>query len=463
MALDVIPIQNYLSQFNDLEEKIRQNMLNRKFSEQERQTSLNRNEMINQFYPLDQAIKAQNSLSYSNQRDNPSSDYLKAISNMPSKQRELYLSYPENAERYQKMVDMASNKMDAGKQNNSLINREMLNSLFQQNIPMQSQNMMSQQPQIQSQNSFVSPSYIPMQQAQQYQQAQQSQQAQQYQQDQQNEYNQNYYQPTELQNQEYGLSKNEAQQKQNINNIPSSLYEAKESLPQVKSIPIQWAKQKQQNDSNVGQSIKDRRDGAVAVDFWLMNNREKIQNSLKSASKYSSYWGLGEKKKDEFLSGLMNKDPQGYKDLIWYEKSFIPNMDNAVKVMEKLSSTNEQRKEMTEMFNSLINPKLNKKQAIDVFNKQIGTIFDISDSVIKTSEPIHQGIIRNIYNIPKFEGDYIRDEDKELGIKKPKRTYSQMLDEPISDLIKNGSLEKKSFIEMTPEQRSAILRKMRKS
>jgi len=433
MTLEIPSISDFMSKGQALSEKMREASLNRLYAQPERQAGLNKLNMSNQFYPLQQAISAQNALSYQNTRSNPASDYLRAIANMPAKQRELYLSYPDNQKTYQNMINMAQQKMEKGNVNQNVLTPEMAQSYFQ-NTP---QNMLMPQ-QMSPQNMLVPQ---PIQQNQQLPPRQAP------------PMSQSINAPSPpVQN---APKINEP--KQTVDQIPATLEEAPEALPPITSIDPGLAMQYQQNLANVDTNIKQRLSGAVVIDKFLMDNRKQINDSINAASKYASYWGMVAKKKDEFLSSIMNKDPKGYTDLMWYETAFIPHMSNGIKVMERLSATNAQREELHEMSDSIINHRLNSKQAKELFNKQIGTIFDISDAVIQTAEPIHKGVTRNVFNMPKLKGDYLQE-----SITKTGKTYSSSLGESIKDLIKNGNLTKKYYLSLKPEQRAAVRKQLEK-
>lgn len=426
-GLEVTPFTEYAGQTSDMVNKLMQTRLNYLYGGKERESQFQKSQMQNAFYPMQQAISAQNALSYSNMRSNPAGDYLRAISNMPSKQRELYLSYPENQKKYQEMINMAQHKMQNPASQQNFIQPEMVNALMKQFMPQGGGQSNGQLPMgIDQQGAPANaqqPPVMPMQPPQQPQQP--------------------------------PVSVPEEREPKKVEEIPDNLdlENAHEALPPITSVDPAIAMQYQQNLQGIDNNTAQRLSGAVVLDKYLMDNRKQINDSINAASKYASYWGMGAKKKDEFLSSLMNKDPKGYTDLKWYESAFIPHISNSIKVMEKLSSTNSQREELHEMSDSIINHKINSKQAKELFNKQIKTLMDLSDAVIQSGEPFHKGVTRNIFDMPKLKGNYLNTEEPKAPA--TGKGYSKYLNKPILDLIESGGLTDEYYRNLTPEQRKA--------
>lgn len=233
----------------------------------------------------------------------------------------------------------------------------------------------------------------------------------------------------------------QGQQSQQNQQIPQSTQQASTSQPQMQNIlgqAIQNQTQPQQNNSSSPQiaqtaqapifatptdaqnqafannlqfqanrkdvtaPLNNRADNAVAMETWLSNNRGQYASALQNASQYAGLIGQG----DKGLAILQSQNPQAYQDYQWMNTSFIPNFSNQVKLMERMGATDKQRDELHGMVDALNNWKLDPQSALNVLNRGIGTIQDISDSVFAAAEPLNKGIYRKMYNIPRMQGAY---------------------------------------------------------
>lgn len=150
----------------------------------------------------------------------------------------------------------------------------------------------------------------------------------------------------------------------------------------------------------------ERAESAVAMERYLFDNRDKLEISLRNASKYSGIYG---KFILQNLDKIKSSDPEAYNDFLWYGESFLPAMSNHIKLMEGLSSSNRQREELHNLLGALKKWNIDPINAIKLFNKQIGTIQDTSDSVFRSAEPSSKGAYRKSYGLNRIKGDFIKD------------------------------------------------------
>lgn len=166
---------------------------------------------------------------------------------------------------------------------------------------------------------------------------------------------------------------------------------------------LQTSLEHQSNRKGAGPVINRRADAAVALEDWLNKNKEKYGDAFRNVTKYSQFLGKGEKG----IDALSKNSPQAYQDYKWVETSFIPHLANQVKMMEQLAATDKQRSELKELAGALDSFTLDPVSSLKVFNRQIGTIQDISDSVFAAAEPNKKGTYRKSFKIPRETGDYV--------------------------------------------------------
>lgn len=161
--------------------------------------------------------------------------------------------------------------------------------------------------------------------------------------------------------------------------------------------------QHQANKKGAGAQISRRAESAATLEIWLNQNKQKYNQALLDASKYAGLIGKGDKKFEQ----IRPRNSEAYQNLQWFDTVFVPTMSNNIRMMEGLSSSNKQREELRNLSDALDNWKLDPESALKVFNKQMSTIQDISDSVFQGAEPAVKGTYRKTYNIPRGHGDYV--------------------------------------------------------
>ena len=150
--------------------------------------------------------------------------------------------------------------------------------------------------------------------------------------------------------------------------------------------------------------MNNRADNAAALESLLLNNRDKFSRAIQSATKYSGLIGQGQKG----LQKLGQQSPQALQDYYWVQNSFIPNVANGVKLMEKMGATDQQRDELHGLVGQLNNWALNPKAAANSFNRNLETIQDVSDGVFNAAEPFTKGIYRQLHQIPRLNEPYVK-------------------------------------------------------
>ena len=166
------------------------------------------------------------------------------------------------------------------------------------------------------------------------------------------------------------------------------------------------------NRKLVSAQTNKRADSAVAMDKWLTDNREEYGRRLRNAAEYAGAKGRGAKFADEWK----NAHPNDTADYDWVKDVFKPHMANQIKMMEGLSSSNGQRKEMHGMIENIDNMKSNPQRALTGINRGIQTLYDISDSLFDAAEPANKGIYRKLAGLHKHEGNYTDIKEKQKNV-----------------------------------------------
>jgi hypothetical protein len=167
----------------------------------------------------------------------------------------------------------------------------------------------------------------------------------------------------------------------------------------------------QSNRKAVTTQMNARADAAVGFESWLGTNKDKYNQSLKTINKYSGRIGNAKK----WLDANSYETPEDYENVKWFETSFIPNLANQVKMMEKLSSSDTQREELHSLADALTSKDLDPKSAVKVFNRQISTLQDVSDSIISAAEPNVKGTYRKQFGLKRLTGGYIKRDVRDLS------------------------------------------------
>jgi hypothetical protein len=171
------------------------------------------------------------------------------------------------------------------------------------------------------------------------------------------------------------------------------------------------------NKKLTGTAMNGRAEAAVALEKWLMDNRETYVPRINNALDYSGVKGAVQRKKDQSLAAMGLTPSSGYTDMVWATNDFRTALVNQIKMMEKMGATNEQREEMHNLLSAIDNITLNPKSAKELFNKSMRTFSDLSDAVIGAAEPVNKGAYRKAYQVPKLEENYL-----DIGEKKKAAT-----------------------------------------
>lgn len=215
---------------------------------------------------------------------------------------------------------------------------------------------------------------------------------------------------------------------QQMNNVPKQEYQFAETSHQL-SQPERSALTDQLSANNkiVGSIPMQRAQGAATMDKWLLDNRSDISKAMYNATRYSGLVGRGKK----YLDYLKSEQPESYSDYLYLKDSIRPNLANQIKFMEHMGATNSQLGEAKNMLGAIDSISVKPDTAVNIMNKSIKSLFDLSDAIYKTAEPAHQGVYRKLYDIPKLNEAYISAQNKEEKQKKPNKNYTQLLEKDL--------------------------------
>lgn len=173
---------------------------------------------------------------------------------------------------------------------------------------------------------------------------------------------------------------------------------------------IEGALQLEANRKMTSAAMNNRAESSVALDKWLMDNREEYAPRLEQISKYAGIVGKGKKGWDK----LMAETPEAYENYKWFTQAFVPNLDNQIKQMEKMGATDAQREELTNMLGGALKDwAVNPESSIRITNKVIKTMGEIGKGIRSASEPIFKGAYERSYGIKPIPEDYIPEGSKQ--------------------------------------------------
>lgn len=346
------------------------------------------------FLPLKALIDAQNSARASN-RFGPTYEMARALGQMPPATRAAWIA--QNQEAYTQMItDLANSSVDQRqnkgqnfltpellksfypemgnqqqqeqggqqKQQGYALNPEQMNSLAQPGNPMGAQMQNGQQPSMPKQNLPLSgvPGQPPQQNPQQIKQQ------------------------TEL-----------------VTSMIKNSPQFQDATPEQHQ-QIEGALQLEANRKMTTAAMANRAESSVALDKWLVDNREQYAPRLEQISKYAGIIGKTKKSWDKLLA----ETPEAYENYKWFTQAFIPNLDNQIKQMEKMGATDAQREELTNMLGGAVNDwAVNPESSIRITNKVIKTMGEIGKGIRSAAEPIFKGSYEKSYAIKPIPNDYI--------------------------------------------------------
>lgn len=156
-----------------------------------------------------------------------------------------------------------------------------------------------------------------------------------------------------------------------------------------------------------------RLEGAKVAEIFLQENRTpEIIERIKNTAKMAGQTGQARMAVEAHLPESMQS--QAFKDSKWFHTQFVSNMSNVIKQMEKLTGDQKQRDELHRMMKVLSDPDLGPKGALQAFNRAIGSLQDMSESIFNAVETKDtKGFFRKMYGLPGKYKEYIPSEAKE--------------------------------------------------
>jgi hypothetical protein len=157
------------------------------------------------------------------------------------------------------------------------------------------------------------------------------------------------------------------------------------------------------NRRSVGSTMNDRANAAVAIESWLSSTRKEFTPRMNNALAYAGVKGRG-KRYEEIL---LNENPDALSDYDWFTTTYVTELTNKIKLMDKMGATDQQKDELHAMLDDINNVAGNPERARMAINKTFGTIQTVADAIFVGAEPIYKGVYRRMYDIKPFQGDYL--------------------------------------------------------
>jgi len=142
---------------------------------------------------------------------------------------------------------------------------------------------------------------------------------------------------------------------------------------------------------------------ASQMEKWLSDNRLQNIKKMNNALQYAGIKGQTKAARDAFL----NKNPDALSDYIWFRDQFVPSLSNQYKFIEGMSSTDQQRKEVSSLVNDVSKFSSDPARARMSFNKMVGTLHSLAKADFGAAEPINKGVYKTQYNLPEYTGNYL--------------------------------------------------------
>ena len=167
------------------------------------------------------------------------------------------------------------------------------------------------------------------------------------------------------------------------------------------------------NKKIAGAQMTNRAESAVALHKWLMDNRKDYAPRLASLAKYAGMAGQTQKGWD----AIKKTSPDAYQDYLWFKSSFVPNLINQVKMMEKMGSTDTQRQELHDMLSRGVSAiDVDPVASIQLLNRAIKTMFDVGGAVIDAAEPVAKGAYKNAFGLTDTPSNYVSSHIGQYGV-----------------------------------------------
>ena len=163
------------------------------------------------------------------------------------------------------------------------------------------------------------------------------------------------------------------------------------------------ARQAISNQKVAGAPLWNRAQGAVILEKYIQDNKDTFAPRLKNATEYVRALGKSKLLADK----LAKKTPQTLIDYNWVMNDFIPNLGNNVKVMEKLASTDEQRKVLNDMQANAYNWYMDPEGSIKALNMNFDLFHRQAEAILGAAQSIFPGALEKLNGLTKPKGDYI--------------------------------------------------------
>jgi len=169
---------------------------------------------------------------------------------------------------------------------------------------------------------------------------------------------------------------------------------------------FQNAVQLSANRSNTSGQMNGRADSAVALEKFLLDNKDEYSQRLNNAIQYSAMGGKA-KKAIDFAKEQMGQPNKMYEDYQWAVHTFRNDVNNQIRMMEKMGATDAQRQDANNLLSAIDSISVNPEGAKNLLNTQISTIQQTSDAIFGAAEPVYKGIYRKTHDIPEMQGNYL--------------------------------------------------------
>jgi hypothetical protein len=171
------------------------------------------------------------------------------------------------------------------------------------------------------------------------------------------------------------------------------------------------ARQAMANQKLAGAPLWNRAQGAVILEKYLQDNQDVFAPRLKNAAEYAGALGKSKLLADK----LAAQSPQKLIDYQWVTKDFIPNLGNNVKVMEKLASTDEQRKVLNDMQMGALSWYVDPQASIKLLNMNMDLFHRQAKSIFAAAQPMFPGALEKLNGIKEPSGGYIKQDIKKMS------------------------------------------------
>ena len=181
------------------------------------------------------------------------------------------------------------------------------------------------------------------------------------------------------------------------------------------------------NAKIAGKPATTRAVGAATMEKFIQDNKDTFAPRLKNAAEYAGALGRGK----EYADKLSGKNPEALQDYTWVNNDFIPQLTNNVRIMEKLSVTPFQQKQVNEMTAAAFKWYQSPDTAITYINKNFDMFGREAQAALDAAQPYKKGVLEKMYGLNTNSGDYI-------GNNKGAKDYSKMSTEDLMRIYQGG-------------------------